>query len=58
MEATINLNMDNAAFDGQPEIETARLLRQLADNIEIDGCSNQSIFDYNGNKVGSYRVTE
>lgn len=65
MKVKIEFLCDNAAFEGQncgPEI--ARLLRKLADQAE--GLQYDSdelywqlpLFDINGNKVGTFQVTE
>lgn len=54
--ATLNIEIkaDNAAFDDDPSIETARLLRELADSIERMGLGyhKDRLQDINGNHVG------
>lgn len=52
---TIKIKTENAAFEGSPEIETARILRELAKSLEF-GSSPESLEilrDYNGNRVGN-----
>lgn len=49
----IQLDTGNAAFsDGNRDAEVARILREAADRIE-NGGDDFSLYDYNGNKVGS-----
>ena len=50
---TINMVLENAAFSHNPEIETARILRELADRIEESGLESVGkIKDINGNNIG------
>ena len=58
MKATIRIKMDNAAFDGRPELELARILADSANRLESRG----ELFDFllrdaNGNTVGELKVT-
>jgi hypothetical protein len=58
MKLTLEINMDNAAFEDSPGQEAARILRLAARKVE--GAEAQDIgsfplLDSNGNKVG--RVT-
>ena len=52
----IEINLDNAAFDGQEGNEVAHILRQLAD--DVDDCAQISaevlgaLRDSSGNTVG------
>lgn len=56
MTATIKINMDNAAFDGENRIpETCRILRDIADRLEQG--KSVSIRDINGNSVGSISIS-
>lgn len=51
----VHISTDGAAFaDGNRNIETARLLRELADNLEIHGDVDLLVRlrDVNGNRVG------
>lgn len=45
----------NAAFDDMPEIEVARILRQIADRIEgpAGRFYDAPVRDINGNRIGS-----
>jgi hypothetical protein len=48
------MNCDNAAFDPEPALEVARILRALADRIE--GATPYDSFplqDANGNTIGA-----
>jgi len=53
----ITIKMDNAAFEGEPITEAARILRTLAQDMEKFGLSDKALFDYNGNNVGAVKVT-
>ena len=57
MTTTLELKFQsgNAAFDDNPQQETARILRELADDIEASGMFCQgNLTDVNGNTVGSF----
>ena len=62
MDIRITINTDNSAFEDHPEIETARILRVLADRIyadgDIDADYDHPLKDINGNTVGSLTATE
>jgi len=51
---TVEISTDNAAFDGHPEYEIARILRGLSDQVELMGFDYDQILlrDHNGNRVG------
>jgi len=51
MNLIITINQDNEAFDGNRESETARILKDIAKNIQA-GHTDFSIRDTNGNTVG------
>ena len=51
MEFVITINLDNAAFE-EAGPEVARILRQLADDIENDNKTDRKLRDINGNTVG------
>lgn len=64
MNATITIEMDNAAFTENPGFELARILHNLAENVG-DWLYNTSVFldgfvfpiyDRNGNKVGKIAI--
>lgn len=58
MTAKITVKMDNAAFGETPASELARILRDLAHEIENNGEEGCPLFDYNGNKVGEFAISE
>ncbi|WKV22110.1 hypothetical protein Phage2-1_00110 [Achromobacter phage 2-1] len=48
----------NAAFEDEPQREVARILRDLAERIELTGLpSYVPLFDVNGNRVGKCTST-
>lgn len=49
----VSFKVDNAAFEGAPEVEAARILREIADKIEA-GQFSGAVMDVNGNKVGHF----
>ena len=55
----IEFTTGNAAFSeecgGNLEYETIRILGEICENIEI-GCTEGSIIDINGNKVGYWKL--
>lgn len=59
MKLTIEINMDNAAFDPEPKDEVQRILRRLADSFDDWPGRNEfklGLLDMNGNKVGKAEV--
>lgn len=55
MKSTIEINCDNAAFSDCAGDEIARILRELADEIELDSEPDSCILrDVNGNRVGKF----
>lgn len=50
---TIKIETGNSATNNPEDL--AELLRKIARDIE-DGYTEKSIMDYNGNKVGSFKV--
>ena len=63
MELKLKFSVDNAAFGKRPEIETARILRVLAEGIldrgMFDAALNRrpiQLRDINGNKIGFFTV--
>jgi hypothetical protein len=61
MKLTIEINMDNAAFEPNNGTEAARVLRELADVIDDKSVSQsfemQALRDVNGNRVGEAKVS-
>jgi hypothetical protein len=60
MKLKIEITMDNAAFENSSGDETARILRNLADECEggdILPEFNRRLMDINGNNVGAAKVT-
>jgi hypothetical protein len=53
----INVDMDTAPFR-LPSIEAARILRELAQRIEVRGVDRApfNLYDADGNKVGEART--
>lgn len=61
MQASIKIEMGNAAFEQDPAGELARILRDLADKLEDRGFAvgnSIKLSDFNGNTVGSAEVTK
>lgn len=58
MTFTLTINMDNAAFEGNPGHELKRILERLARRSwDIDGrVDGAKLMDVNGNSVGSWEV--
>ena len=58
MVITITINTDNAAFEGNPAPEVARILHTLAQDIDAqdDAVLRRRLRDLNGNTVGAYTV--
>lgn len=62
MKVTIEINCDNAAFEDDPSLEVARILKDVCKKIDghpnfSDGFST-ALFDINGNEVGYLSVKE
>lgn len=62
-EFRVTIRTGNAAFDdGNGTYEVARILRDIADQIEpaalADARHAVSLFDINGNRVGQYKYHE
>lgn len=59
MNAIIKINMDNEAFQGDPNKELANILHRLIMKLdELDICYFESLnlYDTNGNNVGKIEV--
>jgi hypothetical protein len=54
----LKVKTGNSAFEGDNKnIELARILRKVADEIEFGYYGENSIKDIKGNTVGEYRIT-
>ena len=49
----ITISTDNAAFEDYPKLEVARILHQLADDINHRGLTSVNLRDVNGNTCGA-----
>lgn len=66
MQFVAQFNIDNAAFEEDGSEEAARILRKLADTIETGprlgemehNGESVSLFDVNGNRIGTAQVTD
>ena len=56
MQVIITIKCDNAAFEGYPEAEVSRILRDLSTMILHRGMDDRSLLDGNGNVVGKFEV--
>ena len=55
----IKIETENAAFEGNlAQLETARILRRLANDVEGMGLCDYTLRDINGNKVGEAEDAE
>jgi hypothetical protein len=58
MKYFLEINLDNAAFENNPGLEVARILREAADRVEgysfNNAPTNFPLFDVNGNRVGTH----
>ena len=55
MKLTLEISMENAAFDDSPLAEAARILREAAGMLDT-GADNGKLRDVNGNTVGFFEV--
>ncbi len=53
---SIKFSTGNDSFYPSPEIESARILRELADRVEKGHSIPPSIFDMNGQKIGEILI--
>ena len=57
MKATISIDMNNAAFDGDGgALELSDILKDLAKNVAY-GERERTLHDSNGNRVGQFKIT-
>ena len=61
MKLTIKINMDNAAFENDHELECVRILAEFVKDLEngltLSIGDNYPLMDFNGNTVGSVNVS-
>jgi len=58
MKLTVNIRMDNAAFEDAGEL--SRILRDLAKTLDgrtFDSECGSTVRDINGNTVGTYQIS-
>ena len=58
MKYQIEIKTDNAAFNDYPNLEVARILKDLAGKAEAGDSLNIPLYDLNGNKVGFCKMIE
>ncbi len=66
MHFRLYVDTENDAFDPNPDLELARILRKVADDLEFSidvgmepiGFPFQTIFDVNGNDVGRFALKD
>lgn len=54
MRFTVTIDVDNAAFEEDPGMEVARILRKIADIQAAERADAGTFTDSNGNTVGSF----
>lgn len=60
MKLTITIQMDNAAFEGDPGSEAGRILVELIENLdaqELRPGLSETLRDVNGNTIGKAKVS-
>ena len=56
MIVELHIECDNAAFELYPENEVARILHELADQVERYGIQRYNLRDVNGYEVGYFQI--
>jgi hypothetical protein len=56
MKMKLKIESHDAALTDDPQGETVRILRELADKIETRGLDDYPVRDINGNAVGKFEV--
>jgi hypothetical protein len=54
MRFHVSIYCDNAAFDGAPHAEVARILGQLSERLKLSDDEAGKLRDINGNWAGSW----
>ncbi len=54
---SITIQTDNAAFEGDPSVELARILADYAASLERESLRDRKLYDINGNPVGRVLVS-
>ena len=57
MKLTIEIEMDNSAFDDNSFEESKRIVNKAVDSICFEDCDLVKLYDINGNHVGEARTT-
>jgi len=53
----VKFETENAAFDEPDKLrEIARVLREVAEGIENNAVTSGKAYDYNGNKIGFFKL--
>jgi len=52
---SLKFKTDNAAFDDSPEYEVSRILKDIAEKVEL-GSTKGSVLDINGNDIGQWSM--
>lgn len=55
MTFSIDIDTDDAAFSDDPEVESARILRDIATRVEV-GYDGGTVHDLNGNSIGTWAL--
>ena len=58
MKYQIEIETDNTAFDDYPNLEVARILKDLAGKAEAGYPLDVQLYDLNGNEVGFCKMIE
>ncbi len=58
MQITITIECSNDAFGNAPEVEVARILEELSENVSLYGIDDEPIQDICGNVVGRMEVSD
>lgn len=53
----VKIDTKNAAFEDDERMEIIRILRELIKHLTYNYSTEGKLFDYNGNSVGKWRLT-